>query len=215
MENDLKFIESIRIEKGRIRNIIYHQTRLNKTIQHHFRGNQKINLRSIVKKHLEVWKGQNYQSFEEDWNMPHKIKCRIIYGQEIEKVEFIPYVDRPIQTIKLVYYDEIDYTYKSVNRRTLDQLYQQKNDCNDIIVVKNRQLTDTYYGNIAFLQKGKWYTPKTPLLKGTMRSYLINKKVITPRDIKVSTINDFEKIAIFNAMIPFGSKVIDISSIIA
>ena len=71
-------------------------------------------------------------------------------------------------------------------------------------MVKNGLLTDSYYANIALYKNGVWYSPKTPLLAGTQRSRLIQNEKLVLIDIAVSELFEFEKIKIFNAMIPFS-----------
>ena len=80
-------------------------------------------------------------------------------------------------------------------------LYDKRAHADDILIVKNGRLTDTYYCNTAFLKKGKWYTPKHPLLKGTQREFLISKKIIEEADLLIGDLSQFEKIRLFNSMI--------------
>jgi 4-amino-4-deoxychorismate lyase len=54
------------------------------------------------------------------------------------------------------------------------------------------------------LSEDQWYTPETPLLPGTMRQYLLNKNLIRPRAIYHFDLEKYDKLCVFNAMIPFG-----------
>ena len=80
-------------------------------------------------------------------------------------------------------------------------LYDKKAHADDVLIVKNNRFTDTYYCNTAFLEKGVWYTPEHPLLKGTQRDFLISKKVIIPADLTMKDLGRIEKIRLFNSMI--------------
>ena len=71
-------------------------------------------------------------------------------------------------------------------------------------MIKDGLLTDSYYANIALYKNRIWYSPKTPLLAGTQRARLIQNEKLVLRDIVVSELFEFEKIKIFNAMIPFS-----------
>jgi len=133
------------------------------------------------------------------------VKCRITYSQMVEKVEYEKYSAKEIRSLKLVDGKEISYHHKSVDRAHLHSLYEKRGAADDIIIVRNGLLTDTYYGNIALLKSGKWYTPSEPLLQGTMRSQLLAKGYIFKRKIKVEDISAYESITVFNAMINFKS----------
>ena len=86
--------------------------------------------------------------------------------------------------------------------------------CDDILIIKNNYVTDTYYGNVALFQDGNWYTPKHPLLNGTRRQNLLDKGRIFEKDIHVKTLENYSRIAIFNAMIPMGSCVLSIKDLV-
>ena len=46
--------------------------------------------------------------------------------------------------------------------------------CDEILIIKDGHITDTSISNIVFrLPDGWWLTPFTPLLKGIMRTYLL------------------------------------------
>jgi 4-amino-4-deoxychorismate lyase len=80
-------------------------------------------------------------------------------------------------------------------------------------MIKNGFLTDTSYGNIALLRNQKWYTPITPMLKGTRRASLLHRKRIIPKPISFNEIHHYSHLSIFNAMIPFGEIIIPVKSI--
>jgi 4-amino-4-deoxychorismate lyase len=115
--------------------------------------------------------------------------------------------------LRKVHSDQIDYQYKSCNRKKLQDLYNQKEECDDILIIKNGRITDTFYGNIALLSENQWYTPKKPLLPGTMRQYLLEKNKLKTKDIFHFELIEYTKICIFNAMIPFGKIVLQIDKI--
>jgi len=128
-------------------------------------------------------------------------KCRIEYDTKIRKVGFFPYILKKIESLKIIDGDKIDYHLKYEDRMPLYLLYDKRAHADDILIVKNNRLTDTYYCNTAFLEKGKWFTPEQPLLKGTQRDFLISKKIITPVDLTMQDLGRFEKVRLFNSMI--------------
>ncbi|GLR19757.1 4-amino-4-deoxychorismate lyase [Portibacter lacus] len=128
------------------------------------------------------------------------VKCRVVYGRLIQEITFEKYHFRNPRTFKLVNANEISYSEKSLDRSALDSLYNMREEADDIIIVKDNFITDSYYANLAFLQNGRWYTPAKPLLEGTFRAKLIKEGKIIPRSIKAEDISDFSKLKIFNAL---------------
>ena len=105
--------------------------------------------------------------------------------------------------IRLVYSDCISYTYKSSDREALNQLYSQRGDADDILIVKKGLLTDTSIANIALYNGTEWYTPVSPLLKGTKRAFLIDQGIIREQNILIGNLDTYSKITLFNALIDF------------
>lgn len=193
------YIETIRIQDGRVRNIAYHNDRCNRTREMIYGSSTSMQLRSAIDCPTELVKGIT--------------KCRITYAEHIIKVEYEPYELKPISSLKLVQADHVDYQHKASDRSALLDLFSKKGSCDDIIMLKDQRLTDTYYGNIALLKNGRWYTPERPMLAGTMRAHLIARGSIIPKSIIVSEIQEYEQITVFNAMIPMGNVQLAIASI--
>ena len=181
-----KLIESIRLENGKYSNLSYHEERMRRACTA-----LRIDYRSLP---LTKFLSHVSQPTKGLW------KCRIVYSDAIHKVEFKPYTVRPIASLKLVYDDTIVYNQKYEERSHLDKLYAQRQDCDDIIIVKDNMLTDSYYGNLVLWKEGKWYTPDSCLLAGTQRACLIDSKVIQVMPISVDDLKSFEKVKIINAM---------------
>ena len=108
---------------------------------------------------------------------------------------------RDIKSLKLVYDDAIDYSYKYADRSALTKLLEQKGNCDEIIIVKNALLTDTSYTNLAFFNGKEWHTPSTPLLKGTMRERLVEEEKIREAAITVNDLKNYEKVSLINCML--------------
>ena len=67
-----------------------------------------------------------------------------------------------------------------VTIKTRNQLIEKRKHADDIIIVKNGLVTDSFYANLAFLKNGIWFTPETPLLLGVQRQFLLSQKTIQP-----------------------------------
>ena len=128
-------------------------------------------------------------------------KCRIIYDYAIHDISFTPYKKRDIRSLKIVHDDNIDYSYKYENRSAIEKLFEQRDNCDDIIIVKNNLLTDSSFANLALFNGSKWITPKQPLLKGTKRQFLLDNGLLTEADILSSDIRNFHRISLINAML--------------
>ena len=100
---------------------------------------------------------------------------------------------REIRSLRLVAADdELDYHLKYADRSALARLLQRRDDCDEILIVRDGAITDTSYSNVAFFDGRKYVTPDTFLLNGTRRQYLLGTGVlterrITPSDLAVSS----------------------------
>jgi len=142
------------------------------------------------------------------------VKCRIVYNEDVLEVTYTAYLPKIIESLKLVESNFIDYQYKYLNRNHIKELYAQRGDCDDIIIVKDGMLTDSSYYNIALLKDDLWYTPSTFLLKGTRRQQLIDQGKILEADIPVKDIDQYEKLCLFNAMIDLNKITVSIPFIV-
>ena len=183
------FVESLALDDGIFRRLEYHNHRLRQT-QLHFYGECLIPPLEQVLFLPATYNGGLW-------------KCRVIYDREIRKVECAPYVARDIRVLHLVNSETIDYTYKLYDKSAFSELVhiaqhqaamsgKEYTVHSDILIVKNGLLTDCSYANLILVDPdGSWYTPKSPLLKGTMRSFLletgrIKEKTLTVEDLRKS-----------------------------
>lgn len=131
----------------------------------------------------------------------------MLYGQEIDEIQFIPHQTRLVQSLRMIYCNNIDYGYKYADRRKLEELYDKRGICDEILIIKDGYITDTSISNIVFrLPDGWWLTPVTPLLTGTMRTYLLEtgqiaEAVIRPEDLSLLT-----EARMINCMMDLGSS---------
>ena len=190
----MKLLETIRFEKGVFANLNLHQERLNRARWDLFGLKDEIILADI----LQAWTLEVSEQ--------KVFKCRIIYAEEIQKIEFTPYTIPIINSLKIISDDKIDYQYKYLDRSRLEQLYSQKGNHDDILIVRNGMITDTFYCNILFYDGKDWVTPTHPLLMGTQREFLIKKGIIKTKDITIQNLRRFQKARLINAMIRFEDK---------
>ncbi len=132
-------------------------------------------------------------------------RCRVEYGEQIEEITFSPYFPKVIRSLKLIADDTIEYNFKYTDRKSLNLLLEKRQFSDEILIVKDGYITDTSYSNIVFLEGENWVTPQRPLLRGTMREYLLSQHIITEKAIQVTDLVYFSKARLINAMLPFGS----------
>ncbi len=195
-----RLIETIKICQCCYLNLKLHEKRLNISRKDIFKSTDCINIS---------------QSIEFPENLTEDIyKCRIIYGKNIEHYEFIPYVKREINSLKIVYDDDIEYNHKFEERNQFNNLFNLREHCSDILIVKRNLITDTSFSNIVFFNGNKWITPAHPLLKGTKREQLLNEGKIKKEEIMIADLKRFKKASIINAMLELGEIEILIENII-
>ena len=182
-------VESLKLKDGAIQNMNYHQSRLNSSMDELFSTTGKIDLRQVI-------------SIPENCKSGI-FKVRVVYGQTIDKIEIKPYHYRSIQSLKVVTHDSIEYHLKYTDRKILQDLYAQRANCDDIIIVKNGFVTDSFAANLLFFDGRRWFTPSTPLLKGTKRQLLLDQRIIFEKEIRKEDIKNFQQIGLINAMIDF------------
>ena len=182
-----RLIESIKIENNQIFNINYHNLRMNNTRKALFNANDYVDLNEFIKLPVNIKK--------------QILKCRVIYKHKIIKIEFDVYKKRIINTLKLVYSDNIEYKYKYQNRTQINDLLKLKEQCDDILIIKNGRITDTSFSNIVFYDGIKWVTPSCPLLKGTKRESLLKEGKIIEDHIKITDLKSFKKAILINCML--------------
>lgn len=196
----MKLLETIRFENGRFENLAYHQVRMNEARKVLSGCKDEIGLSSSGFA-IRMQGAEDLQS-----SKTKLFKCRIIYSNQIEKIEFLPYTLPVIKSLKIVFSDGIDYSFKYLDRSPIEKLYRQKDTCDDILIIKNGLVTDTSYANILFFNGKKWITPAHPLLKGTQRAKLLDEEKIMEADIRQKDIAGFKKARLINAMVRFEDE---------
>lgn len=99
---------------------------------------------------------------------------------------------------------DIDYACKSTDRSALNRLFARRGVYDDILIVRRHLLTDTSIANIALFDGSHWHTPQHPLLKGTKRAELLDKGILTEKDIRTEELPAYSTVRLFNAMIDWG-----------
>jgi len=182
-----EFLETIKCVDGEVLNIEYHQKRYESVLKS--LGCDEV---EDIISHINPPKWGVY-------------KCRVVYAPHAIDITYDEYKKKEVVTFKLVFDNDIRYTQKKLNRAEIDALYEKRDGCDEILIIKNLFVTDTSIANIAFYDDnlGMWITPKNPLLKGTTRERLLDEGKLVEMEIKVHELRKFTKVALLNAMIGF------------
>lgn len=184
-----QLLESLKLKDGIIQNLEYHQARLNRSVKELFPGTGQIDLKREISVPENCLSGI--------------FKVRVLYGHTIGKIEIAPYTFRSVRSLKVVHHESIDYHLKYSDRQILDELFAQRGNCDDIIIVKSGLVTDSFAANLLFYDGNRWFTPAFPLLKGTKRELLLDRGIISEMEIGEDDIRTFQMIGLINAMIDF------------
>ena len=178
-------LETIKCKDGIASNLTYHQKRCNESRKELYHVKDILDLKSVI--------------------IPPKhglYRCRIVYAKKIHSIEYIPYQEKEIQSIKIVS-SSLDYHLKYANRDDLTALLSTQCDVDEILIEKEGYITDTSIANIALYDGEQWVTPTKPLLKGTMRQKLLDEGFLQTRDIKKEELTHYTQVALTNAMLGF------------
>ena len=178
------FLETICLENGLLKNLPYHQKRVQDTFESFYPELIAFNL-------VDVFTQQAIPT--------HGIyRARVIYEEQIKSIEFIPYQDKKIASLKIVNTGEFDYGFKWADRSYFEQILSENKDADEVLFELNGKIQDCTIANVAFLKNRIWYTPKNPLHWGTTRARLIDENKIQETDIFLDELSNYSHICLIN-----------------
>lgn len=184
------FFETIRIKDAMVCSGAYHLDRMRKTcseIWGEFRHEHILN-------HLQIPEAMSSGD----------VKLNIFYNNTETEIKFLKYIRQPITPARLVEVPaSFDYRYKYSDRDAINRLLQATG-AGEIIIIRNGFVTDTSKANIIFEKEGRFVTPDTFLLNGTMRQYLLEAGKIVEARIRTEDISAYDTMYFINAMNPLS-----------
>jgi 4-amino-4-deoxychorismate lyase len=165
---------------------------MQRSLRHFWQTAKRVDLEKVI---FEAFDAHEYEVLKHI----DTVRCRVLYAEDIQKIEFFPYQIHPLSILEIVEANNMDYAYKYANRDALIAL-KNASQASDVLIVKNGMVTDITYANVAFWDGQNWVTPALPLLQGTKRTCLLKTKKIIEKNIQIADIQSFTKIKIFNAM---------------
>jgi 4-amino-4-deoxychorismate lyase len=140
-------------------------------------------------------------------NGPGLYRVRISYPcGSTAKVEVLPYSFPKLKSLKLICDETLEYSHKYLDRSPLAAL---KDSCgaDDFVITRNGSLTDSSIANVVLENKEGFFTPKLYLLGGVKRSFLLDARRISVRDIGPDDLKNYQKLYFINAMIDLEDDV--------
>lgn len=189
---DFPLFETICLENGKLQNMAFHQQRYQQSLAT-FYGKSAVKIYDLL---AEIHKTPEFFTAL----LPPLVRCRIAYNKDSLQIQFFPYQRKTYRTFQAVICDDIDYSLKYQNRLLLNALLAQKQDCDEIMIIKNGKVTDCSIGNLIFRQGKNWITPDEPLLNGTQRQFLLAQGKIKEQPIFAEDVVQFDEIRLINAM---------------
>lgn len=182
--------ETIRLQNRQLHNLWYHSERMAQSQKDLLGIEKAIDLETAIRLPDEIGEGL--------------YRCRVSYKEKIDKIAFFPYEAKHPSLIQLVENPLVSYHYKFEDRSQFQELLAQHPWADDVIITHNNYLTDATFANLAFSDGNQWFTPATPLLKGTRRQYLIDKQLLVEKAITTHDLKYFRQFALINAMRDFN-----------
>ena len=182
-----RLIESIRWEGNHWHNLKAHQARADQSRKELFGSTDSLDLSAI----LPANPGEGSGTF----------KGRIEFGISIYRIDILPYRINEMRSLRLLHADHLQYEHKYADRSQINKLFANRGEADDVLFVRDGLLCDTSYCNIALFDGNTWYTPSKPLLKGTMRSRLLEEGLLVESDIQVADLVHFRYLSPINSMI--------------
>lgn len=185
-------METIQILNGQVQRLDYHNDRLNRS------RNQ------LMCSHADIYL-EDYLQIPDAYKSG-VVKCRVFYGQDVDLVDFEPYLPKCFTRFQLKEI-EFDYAFKYVDRSAFNQLKSDLPSSTELILTKDGVVTDTTFSNLVFQHRdGKWFTPRQPLLEGTQREFLLDEEVIEERNILAKDLKSYTHFKLINAMLGFDES---------
>lgn len=180
------YFETIAVIDGKIRNLFFHQKRIDRTLNAHFKEYKPIPLDELD---LGIIK-----------NKSEKHKLKISYDEENYKIQISGYKQKSYNKIFLIEDNQLDYDYKYTNRSRLEEWEKKLNADQQIIFVRKFLITDSTISNVSFYDGDRWISPVKPLLSGTMQHSLVSELRLFEDYLKPEHLKHFKSFKFINAM---------------
>ncbi|VEI46731.1 Branched-chain amino acid aminotransferase/4-amino-4-deoxychorismate lyase [Actinobacillus equuli] len=73
----------------------------------------------------------------------------------------------------------------------------------EVIIINNGKVSDCTIGNLLFSRKGRWFSSRDYLLKGTQLTKLVEEGIVQLVQITPQDLPQYEQVMMVNALNPF------------
>lgn len=178
---------------------------------------QTLGWKDVSKELLQTWL-TSLQNLPREYKTG-RVMMRTVYDATgVSSVTFQQYQLRPVRSLRCVEADHLRYSLKSTHRNGITHCVEQRENCDDVLILRHNLLTDTSIANIALWheEQQRWMTPTRPLLRGTHRAALLRSgTIIEDAALTLDRLEEFSRIRLFNAMIKWGEIELPISAIVS
>ncbi len=185
-------METIKIKDGKPQHLNWHQWRFEKSFYLHYLKPAPFQLEKLINVPEEFSRGI--------------VKLRFLYNEVDCFCQYSHYAPKKIDRLKVVRPNTIEYSLKYVNREKIERLKVGLKKTEDVLIIKNDQITDTSFTNIVFFNGEEWFTPRYPLLKGTARERLLFENKIKEIEIRPEDLQNYQSFKLINAMLDFDEQ---------
>lgn len=183
--------ESICINKGMVRHISWHQKRMDDAYYQYFNNKNPHDLSHAIEVPSPLLGLAS-------------VKARASYNKSGMHITYEPYHEKSINNLKMIFDDTISYPIKFEDRSALNLLFNQRENYDDILIIRHGMVTDSSYCNVLFSDGKSWFTSDTPLLNGTCRARLLAKGTVQEVPIHFEMIKKYTSFMLINAMMDFN-----------
>ncbi len=189
-------VETIRLEDGYFHSLPWHQQRLERAFRRHYPGSAPWDLDVLLT-------DSTARGCRTAGAAPGLFKARFLYSDRSWDLEIAPYRPRHPQTLRLLDSPPFDSASKYTDRSRLEALYACRHPAEDILILMDGEVKDTFSANIAFFDGTRWLTPANPLLPGTARTRLLAEGRILAAPLRRDDLARMKGWTLLNAMIGF------------
>lgn len=193
-------IEALGFQDGHCELMSYHNERVNRS-------------RRALLSMSDNWRLEDRIQVPDEF-MRGKVRCRVLYGEQLDRVEFSAYIPRRIESLLIVRDDSIDYSFKYADRRRLQQLHELRGNCDDVLIARHGVLTDSTFSNLMFERGDRRITPENSLLAGVRRAALLDRGYVRMDTVRPEQVHfDFDRVHLINALLAPGDCVVSVDRI--
>ena len=189
-----RLLETIKIKNGEVFDLELHNRRANAARRALFGADDDLDLGEFVS-------GVTHAGTD------RPVKCRVLFGKNVERVEYLPYRKPSVSSLKLVRSDDVEYRFKYEDRTALTALLSFKADCDEILIVRRGFITDTSFSNVVFFDGARYLTPAAPLLAGVKRESLLREGKVVAVRMTADDIGKYRRVFLVNSLIDLEDDV--------